>query len=229
MQTVPLNWSTDLSTSINISYNKSHINILNPKWCISYPTSIWLLIILEKALDSPSTGVYFSAAEGYLQCRKQPSWRWRICCAGVWGGFWLAAADLQYYTPCVGRIDWLHGTCIAPGSGTWWKYNKYKYRNVTTQRTSLRRFISACNSLWFVWVQNATLFIGAGWRFDRLHMGSAQSYYWLLQSVVGLREINNEAWQGCCCLLIEAGGRRTAGVRSMAQVSQKAHTCLAPL
>lgn len=45
--------------------------------------------------------------------------------------------------------------------------------------------------------------------FDRLDMGSAQTYYWLLQSLVGLREINNEGGRAAAYLF----KRYTTGVR----------------
>lgn len=46
------------------------------------------------------------------------------------------------------------------------------------------------------------VFIGAGKKmFDRLDMGSAQTYYWLLESLVGLREINTGEWQDCCLFI----------------------------
>lgn len=43
-------------------------------------------------------------------------------------------------------------------------------------------------------------------------MGSAQIYYWLLQSVVGLREINHGAWQAAAYLF----KRYTAGMGEVA-------------
>lgn len=50
--------------------------------------------------------------------------------------------------------------------------------------------------------------------FDRLDMGSAQTYYWLLQSLVGLREINSEAWQACFLLISAAHSAVMAGCSS---------------
>lgn len=77
--------------------------------------------------------LYFLYPGSTLQVRKdtagvgrEPGWRWRVCCINLCRRLWLAVVDPQCYTEWVPCVDWMRGTCNAPGSGTWWKYNTYK-------------------------------------------------------------------------------------------------------